>query len=953
MRNTILETKLKPPNCARMLKRERLLGPIAANGDIRLLSISADAGYGKTVLLAQLYGHLSAPHVWYHLDQSDRDVRFMLLHLIAGVNRQVPGFDIPDFNTDGNVTAAENDPDILLHVFISEFARQVKTPFNLFFDDLQAIGNDSAAIAAIQKMVDSLPDGVAFYIAGKTRPPLTLSRLRTMDSLREIGADDLRFNAAEMEEFLSGGSRPGIMPGMLEDLVAKTEGWPAALALVRNQLHHPGAREQSGIVAAVFRDIKEYLADELWAGLDAELKGILVQNSLLDVIEPDVCSDIGGAGLTTERARELLEEAERLNILVSRIGDTEKYRVHPLFREFLEEQLSTIIDQDAIRDRHQRYTELFSRREMPEAAARHFIGAGMTGELVELVETIGDDMLRAGRVLTLASWLEQIPAEVLEQHPWLCYLKSRTVDSGKQLEDAARLLAIARDGFQDAGDRHGCYLVALASNELLITRNLVSDAVEALVEAIEFAGSLAEKMYALNRLALNYMLIGHPDFAMSLWDEARELCDREDATSRIQIDSSMTSAKYFIGDFTGILELTRDLVENFSPAVPAVNRFIILTIRAAALFETGRYAEAEVLLARSGELLGEEYPIRERYIDILKARVMLYRGQGRRARKITADIIDNCDNNSLLGPEVPLVYIGNVDRRKRKFAKALAEHREALTLCDRHRVYTLATCLVNIGADKARLGNGGKDDGEVDLGAAEALAVKSRANYVLAQVNFHRAWRRLSLGRKDAALRDIRRALSAAAHYGYDHFVVQEGMISLKLLAFAFANGVERDYLLGVFSQIGSRSLSALAPLMQAQDPATREDAVRALAAAGGLSAVPRIQRLLRDSSSQVRSVARQSLDAIRESAVRPEDILTRREFEVLEMVAEGATNPEIAERLVISQPTVKSHVSSIYRKLSVSTRVQAAMYYNQHVPHDDEGNSRIDLFMAERSTNG
>jgi DNA-binding NarL/FixJ family response regulator len=53
---------------------------------------------------------------------------------------------------------------------------------------------------------------------------------------------------------------------------------------------------------------------------------------------------------------------------------------------------------------------------------------------------------------------------------------------------------------------------------------------------------------------------------------------------------------------------------------------------------------------------------------------------------------------------------------------------------------------------------------------------------------------------------------------------------------------------------------------------------------------------------------------------------LTRREFEILELVARGMGNPEIAQMLYLSQHTVKNHVSSILVKLQVENRVQAAV---------------------------
>jgi len=54
---------------------------------------------------------------------------------------------------------------------------------------------------------------------------------------------------------------------------------------------------------------------------------------------------------------------------------------------------------------------------------------------------------------------------------------------------------------------------------------------------------------------------------------------------------------------------------------------------------------------------------------------------------------------------------------------------------------------------------------------------------------------------------------------------------------------------------------------------------------------------------------------------------LTKREREILALVAEGMSNREIAERLVLSPETVKSHVAAILEKLNVSDRTQAAIY--------------------------
>ncbi|MBE2223119.1 MAG: response regulator transcription factor [Anaerolineae bacterium] len=58
---------------------------------------------------------------------------------------------------------------------------------------------------------------------------------------------------------------------------------------------------------------------------------------------------------------------------------------------------------------------------------------------------------------------------------------------------------------------------------------------------------------------------------------------------------------------------------------------------------------------------------------------------------------------------------------------------------------------------------------------------------------------------------------------------------------------------------------------------------------------------------------------------------LTERELEVLHLIATGATNREIADKLVVSEGTVKNHVSSILSRLGLRDRTQAALYAHQH----------------------
>lgn len=69
----------------------------------------------------------------------------------------------------------------------------------------------------------------------------------------------------------------------------------------------------------------------------------------------------------------------------------------------------------------------------------------------------------------------------------------------------------------------------------------------------------------------------------------------------------------------------------------------------------------------------------------------------------------------------------------------------------------------------------------------------------------------------------------------------------------------------------------------------------------------------------------------LHEKEKQEENNLTSREIEVLQLIAEGMINKEIAKQLYISEKTVKNHVSNIFKKLNVSDRTQAAIYAFKH----------------------
>jgi DNA-binding NarL/FixJ family response regulator len=118
---------------------------------------------------------------------------------------------------------------------------------------------------------------------------------------------------------------------------------------------------------------------------------------------------------------------------------------------------------------------------------------------------------------------------------------------------------------------------------------------------------------------------------------------------------------------------------------------------------------------------------------------------------------------------------------------------------------------------------------------------------------------------------------------------------------------------------------------------ADRTDIARALqAAAGGLTVFdPRVRAtLLAAASSAPPAAGPGSVPPSASSggpAPEPPDGLTHREVEILGLMAAGLTNPEIAERLFLSNHTVKTHINRIFAKTGSRDRVAAVGYAQRH----------------------
>ena len=246
----VLASKLRPPpGRPGAVVRQSLLGRLSEDHPwVRLVVISAPAGWGKTCLLRDWrLADTASGTAWMSVDAGDNDpVRFWA-HVIAGVTGVSAGFGAAASRV--LTVPGSAGLDAVLPMLVNELAA-LPVPVTLVFDDYHLVSSQEV-LRSVAFLVGHLPAGVRLALAARADPDLPLARLRARGEMLEIRADDLRFTEAETAALLNGTLGLNLGPADVGALQRRTEGWAAGLYLAGLSLR--GRPEPSAFIQAFRR----------------------------------------------------------------------------------------------------------------------------------------------------------------------------------------------------------------------------------------------------------------------------------------------------------------------------------------------------------------------------------------------------------------------------------------------------------------------------------------------------------------------------------------------------------------------------------------------------------------------------------------------------------------------------------------------------------------------------
>jgi LuxR family maltose regulon positive regulatory protein len=927
----LLQTKLYiPPIRRELVSRPRLIQRLSAGLNGCLTLVSAPAGFGKTTLVSEWLHKVGAygdapPHVaWLSLDEGDNDTARFLAYLIAAL-RTV------EADIGKGVLSALQSPqppptEVVLVSLINDVAA-IPGSIILVLDDHHTI-ESSPVDDALAFLLERLPPKMHLVIATREDPHLPLARLRARGQLTELRASDLRFTSSEAAEFLNQAMGLDLSAEDIAALEERTEGWIAGLHLaalaLQGTLSMQGRKDVSGFIQSFsgsHRYILDYLVEEVLERQSESVQTFLLQTAMLDRLtgplcdavcfgsaetpssseEHAVCFDDAEAPTGQDNGRAILEMLERANLFIVPL-DNERcwYRYHQLFADLLRQRLGQT-RHEQVPVLHQRASEWYKQHGFFDEAIEHALRGEDFEIAARVIEEHVDTAWERGEHTKLRRWLAALPVDTVFSRPhlgifhaWMLYTSGQQDAAEQSLQAVEQTLepgneraaeSTPREWWQQQTGHDEMKLRGRAAVIRALMATYRSDAPGIILYARHALECLPEQDLAWRgaaAIALGDAHVFRGEYREAYQARAEALDASEAAgNAHLSMNVSLKQASNLRarGRLRQVVEICQQqwqIAEERGLSQTAVVGWL-LAIWGEVLAETNELDEA-LDLVRKGVELAEKVG----YVAVLGwsylylTRVLYSRGD-------------------LDGAEEAIEKMATMTRRSDLppwFASLMAAWQARIWLAQ-DRLETASQWVGELGLDV---------DGELSfLREIEYVAL---ARILIAQGRLQQASRLLQRLNKPAeaggrttslieilslqalafragvdtagAMTALERALTLAEPGGFIRIFVDEGPPMARLLYEALSRGIAPDYV---------RRLLAAFPNVELEQPESTKPQV---------------------SEAEL---------------IEP---LSERELEVLQLIAEGLTNPEIASRLFVSLNTVKAHTRNIYGKLGVHNRTEA-----------------------------
>ncbi len=909
----LLSTKFHIPRPQpELVPRPSLIGRLNEGLHRKLTLISAPAGFGKTTLVSEWMSTLGVASgaqkrarfriAWLSLDEGDNDLTRFLAYLITALNRAA---EIKSGLCKGVLSMLQSPQpppaETVLTSLINELDA-IPDRIILILDDFHNI--DSTPVDDVLTfLLEHLPAQMHLVLVTRVDPQLSIARLRARRKLTELRAIDLRFSTSEATEFLNQAMGLSLSGEDIAALETRTEGWIAGLQLVAISIQ--GKKDPTSLIKSFtgsHRYILDYLIEEVLEQQSENVQAFLLQTAILNQLNGSLCDAITGQN----DGQSTLEKLERANLFIVPL-DQERhwYRYHQLFADLLRRRLRQT-QADQIPELYRRASMWYTKNGFFSEAIEHSLLAEDFERAASLIEEHIDDSWAQGAHIKMRRWMFQLPVEWLAAKPYLCIFNAwylftsgqydgaeqslhwvevaldpssanasetkqqrvGSVDNYDRLKLQGRLAAVR--AFMDAhrGDISGMILHADQALEYLPEQDRIWRSLIAIVlgDIQGFKGDMTAAYKARFEAWKACKAAGEPYYIMLA---GMKLAITLRAQGHLQQTLEICQQQIQIAEDCGLSKTSL--------------LGLLLAIRGEVLAELNdldealRQVKTGVKLAESGvdmSLRGWSYVSLMRVLfsrqDLAGIQKTIQKVQSiARETNVPAWVM-----NQMTSWQVRVWLLqGNLD------AASQWSHERGLTTGSEKQLqqeinfFSLFDDLI---LARLMLAQGRLEEADSLLQNLLTVAETMGRTSLVIEIRILQALVAQAMGNTTASLQALEQALRLAEPEGFIRIFVDERQPLAGLLYEALSREIEPDYV---------RRLLVAFPIAESKqvDPSR--------------SKAPEFELI---------------------------EQLSEREVEVLQFIAEGLTNPEIADRLYLSLNTVKVHTRNIYGKLGVNNRTQA-----------------------------
>jgi len=880
----IIPTKLFiPPLRESTIARSRLFEEINRGLTGKLTLITAPAGFGKTTVLSECAHHWQRPISWISLDPGDNDQTRFLTYFISALKSISDGFgqSVLDALQASQPPSMEN----LLCGLINEIV-EIQKPFVLVLDDFHFITNPKIN-EILMFIIDNQPPDMHLVISSRSDPPWPLARWRARQEMIEIRAQDLRFNIDEVTILLNQVWGLGLSDSDVIKLDTKTEGWIAGLLMAAISVK--GRDNISAYIdsfEASHRFIFDYLMEEVLDQLSPDLQNFLLRTSILDRL----CAPLCNAILDRSDSQSFLQQVEKMNLYLFPLDDQRYwYRYHRLFSDLLVSRFKEINPEEEY-DLHRQASSWYESNDFLLEAVGQAFAANDIQRVAQLAEKNVLGLMDRGELSTLVQWIDRLPTNLMDDYPWLKVAQSWALTQSGSFEDAIVWASSAEATIQKEPD-------ILKESNHHIAGHIA--AVRCYIEILSLGDY--EKASIFGQQALEYL----PDTDMRTRGMVMVYLGM---LQRVHQD--MSAALKTLNTALGIYKST----DQSTVVVEILSQIARVRREQGLLHETARLCQEALALADQYAKGGQHrLPIAAYTMGVL-GRVYYEWNQLDQALEIGLQALALSERwgqaNTLMGNQL---FLAKIYRVMGRFQDALESIRAARIsgghLSDTHE-FVIHTHEIKI---RLAMGDIQAVDSWVKQAGASNETLQGESFWDLAPLILA-----LYREKRISSLDELSYALDRILLLFEENGVWRRSMKVNILKAMIFQ--VQGEYERGLNALEKALSFSESEGYIRSylDQGAPMGDLLRKAIAAGNNCEYS--NRLL----IELQTDLERSSKLPDRNSISVLEALTDREIEVLRLLSTNLPIPEIANELVITTGTLRTHIKRIYGKLNVHSRFEA-----------------------------